>query len=255
MTMTDFDYIAEKYDDTRPPLPSKTLLKLLECLSDSGSLLEIGVGTGRIAIPLQENGIDVTGIDVSENMLEIARKKGLKKHMIADARALPFGDASFDSVLFVHVFHLLDDVKAVMAQARRVARKHVMTVFTTRTVNSESGNSIRTEMSKIYMELRSKYGYPIKIDSSRGRAYNSEMRIVEEFSPTRIIEAGEITSSISKESSINRFLSSSGYIRRTRDLPDNIRKGIESDFREMASKVEFPEYSRISKEYIAIWDL
>ncbi len=47
----------------------------LNQLADGGRALELGIGTGRIALPLQESGVDVSGIDVSESMVANLRRK------------------------------------------------------------------------------------------------------------------------------------------------------------------------------------
>ena len=47
-----------------------------------GPVLELGCGTGRVSIPIAEAGVDVTGLDVSEQMLSIAREK--KRSLPAD---------------------------------------------------------------------------------------------------------------------------------------------------------------------------
>lgn len=48
----------------------------LRCARDVGHrVLELGVGTGRVAIPLATAGLDVTGVDRSEPMLSLAKRK------------------------------------------------------------------------------------------------------------------------------------------------------------------------------------
>ncbi len=66
--------IADVYDEwyeSYDPMMIKTLGELAQ----KGSALELGVGTGRIALPLQEAGIKIYGIDASESMLAILRAK------------------------------------------------------------------------------------------------------------------------------------------------------------------------------------
>lgn len=80
-------------------------------------LLEVGVGTGRFAVPLAERGIRVAGLDRSPEMLAVLRGKpgGARLPVVrADATALPFRRA-FDAVLFSHFLHLLDDRPAFAA--------------------------------------------------------------------------------------------------------------------------------------------
>jgi len=46
-----------------------------------GSILELACGTGRITIPLARQGFDVTGLDISEGMLKIAKEKAEMEHL------------------------------------------------------------------------------------------------------------------------------------------------------------------------------
>ena len=57
-------------------------VELLSSLADGGRALELAIGTGRVAIPLREAGIEVTGIELSEAMVARLREK-------ADAQQVP----------------------------------------------------------------------------------------------------------------------------------------------------------------------
>lgn len=50
-------------------------VELLSSLADGGRALELAIGTGRVAIPLREAGIEVTGIELSEAMVARLREK------------------------------------------------------------------------------------------------------------------------------------------------------------------------------------
>lgn len=123
-----FDQIAEFYDRTRRAPLKNEIDSIIRQLDGSKTVLEIGVGTGRISKPIQEAGFDVTGIDISVRMLEKAKEKGIGHLVIGDARNLPFLDSSFDATLIVHVFHLIEDNRRVMQEAGRVTRKMVMSI-------------------------------------------------------------------------------------------------------------------------------
>ncbi len=62
------EQIAEVYDRWYPDLDHSIISSLVE-LSQGGRALELGIGTGRIAIPLHQAGIEVQGIDASQAML------------------------------------------------------------------------------------------------------------------------------------------------------------------------------------------
>lgn len=70
------DRLAEIYDEFYSDLPpvDKTVQVLAE-LAEDGPALELGIGTGRIALPLVEAGVEVHGIDASERMVEQLKAK------------------------------------------------------------------------------------------------------------------------------------------------------------------------------------
>lgn len=87
-----------------------------------GNVLDVACGTGDMAVSLVERGCTVTGVDISEEMLAIARQKApMVTFMIADAEHLPFPDASFDAVTcafgvrnFVHLEQGLNEMLRVL---------------------------------------------------------------------------------------------------------------------------------------------
>ena len=88
-----------------------------------GRVLDVGVGAGRFALYMQEQGHEVVGIDVSPGALEICRKRGVK-----DVRQMPFHrvDASlgiFDSVLMMgNNFGLFANPRRAKWMLRRLKR-------------------------------------------------------------------------------------------------------------------------------------
>jgi SAM-dependent methyltransferase len=119
-----FDQISEVFDATRSPPDPDALDRIAELFRARGvaSVLEVGVGTGRIAAPLGDRTFTVTGVDASRAMLRKAWAKGVRRLARGNAYRLPFSDGAFDGALFVHVLHLLDDPRTALAEAQRVAR-------------------------------------------------------------------------------------------------------------------------------------
>jgi SAM-dependent methyltransferase len=71
------DRIADLYDDWYGGDATATVDALAALVGDGRRTLELGVGTGRVAIPLAERGLEVHGIDASEAMLQrLAAKPG-----------------------------------------------------------------------------------------------------------------------------------------------------------------------------------
>ena len=124
----NFDRAADIYDATRalPPHVQEALTeRLLELLSDVDRVLEVGIGTGRIARPLAARGRRVCGVDISRRMLERLMAQLEAGHerpdlALADATRLPFADGSFGALLSFHVVHLIPDWERALGEARRV---------------------------------------------------------------------------------------------------------------------------------------
>lgn len=102
MDFLNFDPLVKHYDETRT-VDAASLTASIRWLTEKFSpslfpkLLEPGIGTGRIAIPLAEQGYTVHGIDVSEAMLAILadRLANYKRPLniscqLGDVRQLPF---------------------------------------------------------------------------------------------------------------------------------------------------------------------
>jgi SAM-dependent methyltransferase len=86
-------------------------------------VLEVGIGTGRIAVPLERAGVEVFGVDIAREMLAQlhAKRPGLPvARAVADG--LPFGRAAFDAALFVHILHLVPDARAALRAAASCLR-------------------------------------------------------------------------------------------------------------------------------------
>src|SRR5439155_26006996 len=67
--------VAERYDASTADMPVEQAVDFLAELAGDGPVLELGVGTGRIALPLSQRGVRVHGIDLSQAMVARLRAK------------------------------------------------------------------------------------------------------------------------------------------------------------------------------------
>jgi SAM-dependent methyltransferase len=88
------------------------------------SVLDIGCGTGTSLVPLLESGLQVTGIDPSPYMLDLAsRRVGNRVDLYRGAAEnLPFDDNSFNYSCMLTVLEFVDDPKKAIEEACRVTR-------------------------------------------------------------------------------------------------------------------------------------
>jgi ubiquinone/menaquinone biosynthesis C-methylase UbiE len=92
-------------------------------------VFESGIGTGRIAIPLAERGYRITGVDISEEMLALLKRRLTQSRRSlqisfqkADATKLPFTDAAFDMAIAVHLFYFIREWKKAADEILRVVK-------------------------------------------------------------------------------------------------------------------------------------
>jgi ubiquinone/menaquinone biosynthesis C-methylase UbiE len=163
MPSISFDPVAHAYDHTRgyPPGVEQSIAAALEQAAlarEQTAFIEVGVGTGRIALPLASLGHTYTGVDISEKMLAQLEQKLLARGwqeyeqpwgsradeiltparpvrrfarvdpaaslrlITSDITALPFPAAVFDVAVAVHVFHLVDNWQQAVRESLRMLR-------------------------------------------------------------------------------------------------------------------------------------
>lgn len=132
----DFDPVAPTYDRLNRIMTAGLdrrwrhhAVSQLSVFSSHLSVLDVACGTGDMMVELTKYGYTVTGVDLSEQMLAVARRKAASaRFQLADAEALPFADASFDAVTcafgvrnFVHLEQGLGEMVRVLKPGGRMA--------------------------------------------------------------------------------------------------------------------------------------
>ncbi len=102
--------------------------QLLEAMPDVRGMrvLDVGCGTGALALRLAERGASVTGIDASAGMIEVARGRAEKREdlefFLSGAEALPLDDSYADLAVSSIAFHHFEDPEAALREVMRVLK-------------------------------------------------------------------------------------------------------------------------------------
>jgi ubiquinone/menaquinone biosynthesis C-methylase UbiE len=96
------------------------------CSRAQGDTLEVAIGTG-LNISFYETSVHLTGIDLSPEMLQVCRQRAVETRpdielREADAHALPFEDASFDTVVCTYSLCNIPDPHRAVGEMKRVLR-------------------------------------------------------------------------------------------------------------------------------------
>jgi len=87
-------------------------------------IADLATGTGDLALALQKKlpDADIVGVDVLQEMLDLAQTKGVPQVLLADAMSLPFDNASFDCVTIAFGLRNLENWGAALCEMSRVLK-------------------------------------------------------------------------------------------------------------------------------------
>jgi len=125
-----YDRLAEIYDRRWYAYVLNTLMVLRDYLHLSGheTILDVACGTGELERMLIDNypDLNITGVDISEKMLEVARSKFSHHNQIeflkSSINTLPFPDSSFDIIVTASAFHYFDNPIDALQEMKRVLK-------------------------------------------------------------------------------------------------------------------------------------
>jgi SAM-dependent methyltransferase len=139
--VSEYDAIARIYDPWSRSVTEDVPFYLEEARRTGGPVVELGIGTGRIAVPIAADGIRVIGVDSSRAMLEVCTERAALAGAVLDLRLgdlreppvdelVPLVICPFRSLLHMHSD---DDRRRALRAARRLLApggRFVFDVFT-----------------------------------------------------------------------------------------------------------------------------
>ncbi|VAW34108.1 Methyltransferase TM1293 [hydrothermal vent metagenome] len=184
-----FAVYTGEYEDwfEKYPMVFKAELKAVKSLLPAGSALEVGVGSGRFAVPLQV----AAGIDPCPEMLTLARGRGVRT-ALGRAEALPLSTACFDCLLLITVLCFLPEPERALSEARRVLRPggHLVLAFIDR--HSPLGREMNRHREKSNFYRRAHfYSIDEVLVLLKGAGFKDFSCCQTVFRPLAAIDAGE----------------------------------------------------------------
>jgi len=192
--MNQYDSHYEFYDHLYLGLPGEMEFYVSEALNYGSEVLEIGCGTGRVTIPIAKVGVDITGIDNSDGLLEVAEEKIKEQRntlpaniefINADMRDFSL-DKKFKLAIipyraFLHMLTVEDQKKALKNIYDHLAPNGhlIMNVFFPRIdVMDSYVNQLGTVVKQVKAIKKDNGNQQIFFDS---RQYNSFTQLIEQY--------------------------------------------------------------------------
>lgn len=133
-TKEGYDEIAEEFSTTREEVWEEAQFLFNDYVIPGDKILDLGCGNGRFFESLKDRDIDYIGVDFSEKLIEIARKKYPgTKFQTADALDLSFPNNYFDKIYSVAVLHHIPSKQLrlqFLKEARRVLKLNGLLILT-----------------------------------------------------------------------------------------------------------------------------
>jgi ubiquinone/menaquinone biosynthesis C-methylase UbiE len=119
------DYYTTDFGKKVDKIEKKCIKKYLEKIQ-KGKSLEIGCGTGHWTEFFVSQGFRITGIDIAQDMLNIAKSKNLEKtnFIVADVLDLPFENESFDNVFAITSLEFTENQQKAFDEIYRIMKKN-----------------------------------------------------------------------------------------------------------------------------------
>jgi ubiquinone/menaquinone biosynthesis C-methylase UbiE len=249
---TQFDRISQIYDETREPLKEAAVNKIKNILlrDNCSSIIEVGVGTGRVAKPLQERGFEIVGLDISRGMLLKAREKGILTVILADADFLPLKEKSFDAAILAHVLQIFDSPADVFAKIADVAKKEVIALVRKRddALASDSGDDrMISMMRQVFEKVSAQMGYALPRRAGEWRRKESEFLAA--FPPTELITIQDELIETTVDERLSFF--EKRPFRHCIEVPDEVFHKVIQEMRSSLDTKMKIQYRRV--EQMAIW--
>jgi ubiquinone/menaquinone biosynthesis C-methylase UbiE len=235
-TAVSFDPIASKYDQTREPPPKELIDALYNELKDRKKICDFGAGTGRIAKALEERGLEVFCVDISPKMLNLAKKRGLNNIFLADLRALPFRENSFDSGYVFSVLHLVLEYEDSLREMTRVLKGILVSAEEEKYPNHAPSHLVT------YAEKLRKYGI-----NPRGATEGA--RFLREHEYSRKIEVNSKQVKLQADQIIERLKNRISSV--TWDAPEEVHKKVMT---EIEQELKGKSWEFVSKEFLVVYD-
>ncbi len=174
---TTFGTVSELYDKMRLNYSDEVIQKIIDIsgIQWNGKILEVGCGSGKATLPFTERGYDVTALDISENLIAIAKQKTAQypnvKYLTTSFEEAALPKNHFDLLVSATAFHWVDPEIGYKKAARVLKPGGCMALFWNYTSYDE------TKLLRGTKNLYNKYNTDFPLDF--GSTTEFEKRIEE----------------------------------------------------------------------------
>ncbi len=161
----NYNLIAEDYARSRNFIWD--MEKISTYLEQNDKILDIGCGSGRMVKILKDKNIDYVGIDISEALIKIARKRYPNNNfMVGDGLSLSFPDCTFDKIFCIRTFHHIPSpnlrIKFLKGIAKVLKPNGLLVITVWNLWGLKSKRNIKAVLKNIFLKMIGRSNLDIK---------------------------------------------------------------------------------------------
>ncbi len=216
--MGRFDAVAADYDRSSPGVPDSFLRLLLTRLGviQGSSVVDLGCGSGRLALSLARRGAQVIGVDCSRVSLAIAKRRdtgNLVEWVLSAAENFRPLSVPVDAVLAFEAFHLFANPQQVVSNVAQYLRR--AGTFTVGWSEYHWESKLRESVARIFSEFGFPFsdwgywtcpGFPRLLERSSGAFTRATLRVCEVRESISVRDIAAFLVSIDKTAHLPRLL-------------------------------------------------
>jgi ubiquinone/menaquinone biosynthesis C-methylase UbiE len=167
----DYDRQKSRTWKTSQGFGTEVIEEILEPLAEFRNrlVLEIGVGSGRNALPLMEKVKPrFVGLDLSREMLELARKKmaGYRQSLdliLADAEYLTFANTTFDAIMGMSTMHYFESQEAILGKFTAALKEKGVFIYGDLSVHEADDQGFFEKLERMLSKAHARYYKPTEM--------------------------------------------------------------------------------------------
>lgn len=252
-----YDEIGNNYDTTRKADPEITrrLLNHLQVF-DGSQVIDLACGTGNYTIALSNSGLNISGVDISEVMIEEAvRKSNMISWYTADISSLPFSNLHFNGAVCTLAIHHFPDLYDSFKEVNRIlkvgSRFVIMTSSPEQMKNYWLNEYFPDMMAASMKQMPSIEKVIQALSHSKFRIIGSETFMIQPNLMDFFLYSGKYTPEIYLKPEVRRGISSFATLAKDEEIEIGLQR-LRSDIKSGIFHDRISSYNSLNGDYLFV---
>jgi len=174
-----FGKVSNLYDSARASYPDELIDELIKIskINNKSKILEIGCGSGKATILFAKRGYDVLGVDISEELIDLAKKNSSQfenvSYFVSSFEDIDLESNGFDLIFSAQAWHWLDPEIAYKKAWKLLKKEGFLSIFWKHGGYDES--DFLKKLRELYIKYCPNYHFPTEVSSAEKELLKSSL--------------------------------------------------------------------------------